>query len=111
MSVEKILKLYADIFENLADYALVRNQDGIYSKTKIVYKPTMGFVLIEEYAEELKELMIKRGVAIADSEDEIRPSDFKPHQLIWDEEKKEWRKIYADEINKILEEKSKKKGK
>jgi hypothetical protein len=59
---------------------------------------------------EVKNLMIEKGVKIAESEDEIRPPNFRPHQLIWDEEKKEWRKIYEDEIAKILKERAKAKG-
>ena len=111
MTIEELLKEHAEIFENLNEYALVRNPEGTYSKFKIVHIINMSYVLIEEHAEDVKNLMIEKGVKIADSEDEIKPADFKPHQLIWDDESKAWRRIYADEINKILEEKAKKKGK
>jgi hypothetical protein len=111
MSKEELFRRHHEIFENLEDYALVKNPDGINSKVKIVYKPTMGFVVIEEFSEDVKELMVEKGVKIVDSEDEIRPPNFRPHQLIWDKEMNEWKKIYADEIDKIIEESAKKKGK
>jgi tetratricopeptide (TPR) repeat protein len=48
---EEISKKYTEIFDNLSEYALVGNPDGIYSKLKIIYIPNMSFVLIEDYAD------------------------------------------------------------
>jgi len=107
---EYILKEHADIFEHLDDYALVKMPSGDAGFI-IMYKPRMAFVLIEEFSDEVKELMIEKGVQIADNQDEIRPPGFRPSHLTWDDEKKEWRKIYEDEIAKILEEKARNKPK
>jgi hypothetical protein len=108
MDREYLLKEHADIFEHLDEYALVKTIYNNKPDFIIIYKATMGFVLIEEYSEDVKKIMIEMGVEIADSKDQITPPDFKPAHLIWDEEKQEWRKVYEDEIAKMMEEKAKK---
>jgi len=111
MDKEYLLKEHSDIFGHLDEYALVKTTYNDKPGFTIIHKPTMGFVLIEEYSENVKNLMIEMGVQIADTKDQVKPPSFKSVQLTWDEEKKEWREIYEDEIAKILEEKERKKNK
>jgi hypothetical protein len=108
---EELRKDFADIFENIQEYALVKHSSEDPPSYSLYRKPTMAFVLVEEQFDKLVKLLISKGIQVANSIEEIRPKDFKPKPpLIWDEEKKEWKQVSAEEFDNFMEERAKRKG-
>jgi homospermidine synthase len=98
---------YSDIFNNLPDYVLVGTTESLV----ILKISTMSFCLIEEDYDGIISLMKKRGVKIVKDAKDVRPKDFEQFHNVWDEEQKIMRSVSQSELNQILEERAKNKGK
>lgn len=107
MEEHELEQKYEDIFSNLSDYVLFGSPESLM----ILKVSTMGFCLIEEDYDEIISLMEKRGAKIVDHIEDVRPKDFEPFHNIWDEELKLIRRVSQSELDQILEERAKKKGK
>ncbi len=89
MTDEELQNQYKDIFDNLSEYALVKNPgDGHF----LFHIKDQGTVMLEENGE-LKNLFIKRGIKIVDDVKELKNPDFEAYGVTWDEETNSWIKL------------------
>jgi hypothetical protein len=88
MSIEELEKEFPEILTCLQDYALVRNTTGI--AYTIYNVKDQAYVLVDEYFDELITLMLKRGVKVVNSMEEVVNPDHKFYVMRWDEEKRVW---------------------
>ena len=104
---EQLCQEYSDIFSDLSDYAIVETADY-----QVILKVSlMNYVIIEEDYKAVIHLMKEKGVRVVSDAEEVKPKDFVRYHNMWDEEQKTFRLISQSELDQILEERAKNKGK
>jgi hypothetical protein len=106
---ENLEKEHSNIFDHIPEYALVReflNDRYTYS---LYHKSTMNYVHVESDKEELIELLISKGIQVAESVEEVKPKDFKSKPpLTWDELNGGWKQLSQEEFELFLKERAEK---
>jgi hypothetical protein len=109
---EDIERLHSNIFDHIEEYSLVKEFLNGRHRYSIYHKVNMAYVHIEQYYDEVVELLIAKGIQIGASVDEIKPKDFKPAPpLVWDEVNGGWKQLTMAEFEQYLKERAEKKRK
>ena len=104
---EDLEKEHSYIFDHIHEYALVREFLNARYTFSLYHKSTMNYVHVESDKEELIELLISKGIQIAESVEEINPKDFKSRPpLIWDEINGEWKQLSQEEFELFLKDRA-----
>jgi hypothetical protein len=98
MNEQQLLQAYPEIFNNLSDYAVISNKGDKPLVYTIFNRTTNGYVLVEEESDKVAELMLKKGALLYDSIEEAWNPEYEPHSLKWDDNKKEWVKVYHKDL-------------
>jgi hypothetical protein len=102
MTREEVLRDNADIFDNIGDYALIRNPSGSLLPYLVFHAASMGWVLIEEHSDVVVEKMLELGVRIVDNAEDVRPLGFKRTYPVWDDEKNKFIELSQEEFDEFL---------
>lgn len=97
MSKEQIREDFKEIFDHIADYALIRVAGGGF----IIYHITnRSYVISEQNLQSLIKLLLEENITVANSVEEVNRPGFVRYFMKWDEQKKEFVKTWWDEKEK-----------
>lgn len=91
MRPDELENKFADILNNIGNYALIKNQGKV---PYMIYDiANQGYLLVEEDLEKLIALLLKRNVKVVNTVEEVQNPDFVRYVMKWDEEKKTFVKV------------------
>jgi hypothetical protein len=90
---QHFLHTYPEIFDNLNNYAVIRNVDDRFCKYTVFNRTNNSYVILEVENDLTAELMIQKGVPVYDDVSQAKNPDYEPFSLKWDDQKKEWIKV------------------